>query len=176
MTPIDTREAWLNAALTRLTAGWPTQAELPENVQISVGFPQRVARGETPAPCVHYTPSRSTGGVIELFVSPTLGDGLAVCRAIIECAAAIAAGRPPGASELAALHFRAAAVVKTLPRYPHEAMRVPAPPAPGETGSRYLLVRCGLCGYTVRVTRKWLNAGTPQCPASRDHGMMEIPA
>ena len=40
-------------------------------------------------------------------------------------------------------------------------------------GSRYLKVVCQHpgCGYQVRVTRKWLALGTPQCPVA-DHGTM----
>ena len=38
------------------------------------------------------------------------------------------------------------------------------------SGSRYLKVVCQHpgCGYQVRVTRKWLALGTPQCPIA-DH-------
>ena len=41
------------------------------------------------------------------------------------------------------------------------------------SGSRYLKVVCQHpgCGYQVRVTRKWLALGTPQCPIA-DHGTM----
>ena len=41
------------------------------------------------------------------------------------------------------------------------------------SGSRYLKVVCQHpgCGYQVRVTRKWLALGTPQCPVA-DHGIM----
>ena len=42
-------------------------------------------------------------------------------------------------------------------------------------GSRYLRVVCqhSSCGYQVRVTRKWLEVGAPQCPIA-GHGSMVL--
>lgn len=37
--------------------------------------------------------------------------------------------------------------------------------------ARLLKAVCGRCGYTVRVTRKWIDVGPPPCPA---HGAMTI--
>lgn len=43
------------------------------------------------------------------------------------------------------------------------------------SGSRYLKVVCRQpgCGYQVRVTRKWLELGTPRCPVA-GHGSMAL--
>lgn len=38
------------------------------------------------------------------------------------------------------------------------------------SGSRLIKVSCAECGYTCRVTRKWLNIGPPRCP---EHGAMK---
>jgi hypothetical protein len=35
--------------------------------------------------------------------------------------------------------------------------------------TRLLRVACLQCGYTVRVTRKWLAIGSPLCPKHRTH-------
>lgn len=40
---------------------------------------------------------------------------------------------------------------------------------PKKQTSRLLKAECGDCGYTVRVTAKWLEIGAPHCPA---HGAM----
>lgn len=37
--------------------------------------------------------------------------------------------------------------------------------------TRLKKAECGLCGYTVRVTQKWLEVGAPHCP---NHGAMEV--
>lgn len=39
--------------------------------------------------------------------------------------------------------------------------------------TRLKKAECGLCGYTVRVTQKWLEVGPPHCPK---HGAMELAA
>lgn len=173
MQTIDTREAWLGAALHRITAGWPTQAELPENVRVSVGYP-RVTRGRAADPVTFYSARQSSGGMIEVFVSPALGDALAVCRELALAAARIATGRPAGDPERAVLMARAERVAATLPPYPHDALNAvgAVSAGPGETGSRYLKTCCPSCGYSMRVTRKWLAVAMPQCPAG--HGTMAV--
>jgi hypothetical protein len=41
---------------------------------------------------------------------------------------------------------------------------------PKKQGTRMLKAECGQCGYTVRITRKWLDGvGAPHCP---NHGAM----
>lgn len=42
--------------------------------------------------------------------------------------------------------------------------------APPKQTTRLRKAECGLCGYTVRVTQKWLDVGPPHCPT---HGAME---
>jgi hypothetical protein len=46
----------------------------------------------------------------------------------------------------------------------------PANNRPPTQSTRLLKVACGECGYTVRVTSKWLEKGAPGCP---DHGPMK---
>lgn len=43
---------------------------------------------------------------------------------------------------------------------------------PKKQTTRLLKVECGQCGYTVRLTRKWLDVGPPGCP---EHGPMDPP-
>ncbi len=178
MRNFNTREDWLKACLTRVTAGWPVGADLPENTRISVGFPAKTRGRGANRPVESYRPSESTGGLYEIFVSPTMGDALAVARAIATEAARIATGRTPSAPEVETLGARAAAVVATLPAYPHSAMTVAGVTvrpegAPGP-GSRLLKVDCPACGYTLRTTRRWLLVKVPACPVSAAHGTMRV--
>ena len=63
-------------------------------------------------------------------------------------------------------------LTKPLPRVPAPVVIV-VRPAPldltrlpvGKT--RLLKCRCRVCGYTVRVTRKWLRVAVPSCPVHR---------
>lgn len=75
--------------------------------------------------------------------------------------------------------------------YPHGALKVAAPvptlvgpsgePIPGPRGSsgprkqtaRLIKATCGQCGYTIRVTRKWLDVGLPTCPCGGTIGPVE---
>lgn len=45
----------------------------------------------------------------------------------------------------------------------------PVTSAPPKQGTRLLKAWCEECGYTVRVTKKWLEVGAPHCPK---HGAM----
>jgi len=49
----------------------------------------------------------------------------------------------------------------------------PASTRPPKQSARLKKCACGECGYTVRVTQKWLDIGPPHCPL---HGPMDTPA
>lgn len=66
-----------------------------------------------------------------------------------------------------------------LGEYPHGALHpvkarapvpvgAPEPPkmhsGPAKQGTRMIKVACPTCGYTVRLTRRWLDMGAPICP------------
>lgn len=182
---LTTREAWLRAALTRITKGWPTGADLPENVRVSVGFPVN-ARGRGVGRITeHHAARESAGGFVEIFVSPTVADARTVARALAREAAMIALNRMPTDDEAATLDERADAVVGTLPAYPHDAMTGPrmvrssgatdpaARPGAGP-GSRLLRVACPTCGYLLRGAARWLRVAIPTCPADPAHGTMLV--
>jgi hypothetical protein len=76
-------------------------------------------------------------------------------------------------------------ILESLGPYPHAALdpwrRIAGPEQPDGAasggvqwpagfrpqGTRLLKMMCPMCGYTVRVTAKWLKVGPPHCP---DHG------
>jgi hypothetical protein len=53
-------------------------------------------------------------------------------------------------------------VAQTGP-YPHAQLTAADRPTKKD-GTRLIKVSCQECGYTVRVTRKWLEVGFPLCP------------
>jgi hypothetical protein len=179
---LSTREDWLRACLTRVTAGWPVGSDLPENTRISLGFPQK-AHGRGAGRVVeHYRPEDSEGGMFEIFVSPTIGDGLEAAKAVATEAARIATGRAPTATEVGALHARARAVIEKMPAYPHSAIKRGTAGKGGDPvdgpvkgpGSRLLKTSCETCGYTARITRRWLRFAVPVCPVKAVHGVMRV--
>lgn len=89
------------------------------------------------------------------------------------------------------LRARLDGIAATLGAYPHAKMLNPAdvpeaplPPTPGaptprissgprKQGTRMLKVHCPDSGYTIRMTRKWIDdLGTPKCPC-HDRAMVE---
>lgn len=168
-----TREQWLGVAAVRLsrtvravTGG----AEPPENIRFSVGFPKRKrGRGaNSPSAGVYsiHASGESTGGFREVFIAPTIGDadaaGAAVLAALIE-AATQAAGRRAVAVDSAQTAAAARGALGGMPEYPHDAM-VSAAHLGSASGSRLIKASCPACGYTIRLTRKWIAAGLPICP------------
>ena len=177
-----TREQWLTVAAIRLgrTVVSLTSAETPENVRWSVGIPAkkrgRGARGTGQGFFSIHASGESTGGQREVFVSPTLDGeraGAAVLVALCEIAAATG-GRASGLTLETATPV-ADAVLRSMPAYPHDAMR-DTRTAGGSTGSRLVKASCPGCGYTVRVTRKWIAVGLPLCPTDGETFVAETVA
>lgn len=186
-----TREQWLNRAVVLFKpifkkAGFP----LPEKVRVSCGWPSAVrkARGKTTiGQC--WAPEASGDKTTELFISPLLDDANKVLSttahelvhaavgtkcghrgAFIACAKAIGFTKPwtttPESDELkAALKVIAA----KLDAYPHSRL-TPSKSGIKKQGTRMLKTECETCGYTARVSKKWLvEVGAPHCP---EHGQM----
>lgn len=59
--------------------------------------------------------------------------------------------------------FRAnvAPVLAELGPYPHASLDYTSRK---KQGTRMLKAECPFCGYTIRLTRKWLEVATPRCP------------
>jgi hypothetical protein len=70
-----------------------------------------------------------------------------------------------------ALTAKLKAMLPTLGAYPHAGMIAAVSEA--KQGTRLLKVSCPECGYTIRVTAKWIDVGLPQCCCGVD---MEVAA
>ena len=57
-------------------------------------------------------------------------------------------------------------LAESLGTYPHSLLTPPDPKK--RPGSRLLKCSCSACGYTVRVTRQWLDTGAPICPCNSE--------
>jgi hypothetical protein len=65
-----------------------------------------------------------------------------------------------------------APILAAIGALPHAALDFGASSAPPKQKARLLEAECDDCGYTVRVTRKWVDeAGAPHCPK---HGAMQV--
>ncbi len=175
------REEWLTEISKRHV--WPLLvrcgATEPEGWRVSIGFPKG-SRGGNKAIGQCWPSAASAGSAREVFIAPTLGafDAVAVLvheliHASDDCKSghkghfrkvAKAAGlEGKMTATVAGAELRASIEqwLASMESYPHSVMRDRG--SAEKPGSRLLKVECGDCGYTVRVTRKWVDVGTPTC-------------
>jgi hypothetical protein len=176
----DTREAWLHRATDLLRPKFEALGKpLPKVIHISVGLPKgRKAIGEC------WAGSASEDGARHVFISPVLDAIDALDTLVHELAhaalpedakhkrpfaqLAIALGldgKPTSTSAGPALRAELSAMLDVLGEYPHAKLD-PTRTGKPKQSTRLVKCECGICGYTVRTTSKWLNyAGPPLCPA-----------
>lgn len=185
----ETREAWLNRANLSIRAwfkevGFP----LPEKIRISCGFP--AGRGSKKFIGQCWSPEASKDKTTEIFINPTQDDAFRVLDILvhedvhaavgnkcghkgpfIKCAKVIGlTGKWTATVAGPELKGKIDALLKTLPPYPHAAINLGMSPIKKQS-TRLLKATCD-CGYTVRITRKWVDeVGAPHCPV---HGEMEL--
>ena len=183
----DTREAWLLAGVSLLHARF-TEAGygVPDNVRVTCGWPSKGAlarKHQRIGEC--WADSMSKGKVFEVFISPTLAEPVKVLDVLTHelvhatvglkakhgklfkrCALAVGLeGKMRWTNAGAELVKALTGYANTLGHYPHDELEHMTT-GERKQGTRLIKAECGVCGYTVRVTRKWLDlAGAPLCPS-----------
>lgn len=176
------REEWLTQLCERHL--WPLIEQhggTRRPYRISVGFPKGSRGGRTSiGQC--WNCQLSADGTFEVFVSPVLNDADAAHVALHELvhvsdalksghkgefkrlATAVGlVGKMTATTAGAPLAAQLKSWMEGLGVYPHAPLK-PSESAKGKgPGSRLLKLTCCDCGYTLRVTRKWLDMGTPIC-------------
>jgi len=177
------REDWLHALAGRLGDDFTAAGKvIPAKLSISVGFPSRgatSARQHRIGEC--WNGDASKDGTVHIFISPVIADSARagdvlvheLCHAVLpkgtkhnRTFAALARtmgleGKPTATTASASLLCRLNGYINDIGVYPHSGLIVARPEKP--QGTRLLKVACD-CGYTVRITRQWLDAGIPICP------------
>ena len=178
------REQWLEAAVNEMRPMFKGAGfKLPPKVFVSVGWPssggtrrQNMTIGQA------WSPENSADGKTgHVFISPVLADSNRVLDVLVHelghvvvgvkhghkapfvrfCKAIGLDGKPTATVASDALNEKLTALVEKIGVYPHASL------APGERkvqGTRLLKVVCPDCGYTIRVTQKWIDEGYPTCP------------
>jgi hypothetical protein len=182
------REDWLIALAEKLRPDFAAVGRvLPTNFKVSTGFPSQGAlsrRRQRIGECWHAEATRD--GIHQIFVSPVIDDGLRVGDVLIHelCHAALPAdvkhgkafaklaydmglqGKPTSTVASPSLTARLNALIAELGSYPHAAIERLGQISKQST--RMLKVSCLFCGYTCRLTAKWLErSGAPICPTDR---------
>jgi hypothetical protein len=181
------REAWLEKAVKLLQPTF-TKADLtvPE-IRVSVGWPSRgalSARRRTIGQCWY---GEATGdSVPQVFISPALDNQAEVLATLVHemLHAALPSdtghkgafvkgmkrlgleGKPTATVAGKDLLETLEPISNKLGDFPHS--KISATGGSKQT-TRLIKAECPDCGYTVRVTKKWLDeAGEPICPTERE--------
>jgi hypothetical protein len=193
---LNTREEWLEAAVEELRPLFKGAGYDIPKVRVTCGWPSSKGLARKKKAIGECWDAKATeDGVAQIFISPVLNnDTLVSEKGVLEvlvhelvhavvgceaghrkpfsnCADAVGLEKPWTATtatpELIA-RFESL-VADKLGKYPHAAI---VPIVREKTQStRMIKAECADCGYTVRVTRKWIEVGNPHCPL---HGEMDV--
>ena len=188
------REAWLNAA-ARLYSPWFSEQGYPlPAFRVACGFTSYGARGKAIGQC--WSPVASADGTSELMVSPKLDAPMKILGVLFHELVHAAVGTEHGhkgpfkrlakagglegkmtaTTEGPAFILRATPILEALGPYPHASLDAMLAGRKKQS-TRLLKAHCPVCGYTVRIAKKWLDLGAPICPIEDEdtgdsHGQM----
>jgi len=185
-----TREDWLVALAKQFEKTFKqNSAKLPK-YRITCGPPSRgafAAHKRTIGQC--FAPTMSADKTTEIIISMTQDHAMTVAGVLahemvhavvgVECghrgpfrklALAIGLkGKMTATTESPAFKKMVRPWLRDLGKYPHAAVDWSKRP---KQSTRMLKAECDECGYTVRITRKWVSeVGAPHCP---HHGEMSV--
>lgn len=190
------REQWLNELAARLDTALftPAGSPLPTNLRISVGFPSTRATSPTKRRIGECWYSDASADLqFEIFISPTIGDGLRagdvlvheLCHAVLpkgtkhnRTFAKLARrmgleGKPTATTASEELAATLHTLIADLGEYPHAELHPMCDRK--KQKSRMLKAACAECGYTVRLSRQWLDIAVPVCPVHGGEMAYEAP-
>lgn len=186
----QTREEWLNFVMTELRPVFvKIGTPIPAKVRLAVGFTSNGYRGKAIGECWD---SKASGDKnFEIFVKPDQDEPVRVAgilaHELVHAAVGIDHGHKAPFKRVALLlglegkmtatkegdEFKAmiAPILKKAGPLPHKSLQ--AYRTKKKQSTRLLKAFCAECGYTVRVTAKWLEIGSPICGAApKTHGRM----
>lgn len=196
-----TREAWLKRAES-IMARW-IEIEgysYPAHTRVSCGFPKSFkGRGRAIGQC--WSRQVSADEHFEMFICPTLSDGVDVCGVLIHEMTHATVGIENGHNKVFGKLARALGmegkltattvgddlrelivnqVIAVIGDYPHAAMTVSAPDktkAPKRAKTYLIKCECDTCGHVSYSTAKWIGAaleegGAMRCPNSACDGTL----
>jgi hypothetical protein len=190
-----TRESWLGALARQLAPVFKAAgAPIPDNIRVTCGFPSHAAlngnKRQTIGQC--WSSSASRDKHFEIMVSPVIDDltvvAATLAHELVHAAVGLEHGHKGQFRKVAlaiGLQGRMTAteagdafkrhlteIVAAIGPYPHARLDANAQSSgPKKQASRLLKCECEECGYTVRITRVWIEkVGLPCCP---DHGEMQ---
>ena len=162
------REAWLNAMAERMAPRFEELGFPLPKFRAAIGFTSGGMRSAANGECWH--PKSSADGVYEILIRPDVAEPYYAAAILFPelphaslrwTGASIEPGKKPIVVSKIAKALRVGEEVEPVDE--------PASTAKPKQGTRLKKASCPECGYTVRVTQKWLDVGPPHCP---EHGAM----
>ena len=185
-----TREDWLTKIAERM-APWFSDLGCPlPRVRMAIGFPSTGSKGKRIGEC--WAGEASADGTHEILIRPDLDNpeevAAVLAHELAHAAVGIKAGHGRPFAKVAkaiglegkmtattageAFKRNVAPILADVGILPHARLGFGENSGPKKQKGRLLKAECQECGYTVRVTHKWVEeAGAPHCPK---HGAMEV--
>ena len=178
-----TREEWLERMTAALRPKFKAAGyTLPKKLGVSCGFPSAGTARKSPVVGECWNVAASEGGRNEIFISPVISDSAGAGAVLVHelihtvmpddvahngpfATAHRALGlidKPTTCVPGEALKRDLAAIIKTIGPYPHAKLKLGIRRTKKQT-TRLLKAECPDCGYTIRVTAKWVEVGLPTC-------------
>jgi hypothetical protein len=192
----ETREQWLEAAVRLMVPLFKGKDYEVPTVKVSCGFPSgRALSRKKQAIGECWGKDITVDGVPQIFVSPIIKDPIEVLAILVhevvhavvgsaakhgskfrKCALAVGLeGKMTATHAGDELTETAGEWIKELGQYPHAGLKPKARPEKKQT-TRMVKCECKKCGYTVRVSRKWLDeSGAALCPCNAKPMSFELP-
>jgi hypothetical protein len=178
------REDWLSAVAEKMAPWFADRGHPLPAVRMAVGFTSKGMRSNRIGEC--WSDVCSGDGVHEIFITPQIDDPMRVAgilaHELVHAAVGLEAkhgrkfkkvataigleGKMTATTEGEAFKRAAAPILEAVGPLPHKSLSASAKSSgPKKQTTRLLKCACSECGYTVRVTAKWLEtAGAPICP------------
>lgn len=186
-TDFETREAWLMQAIEHMRPWFEDAgATLPDKIRVSTGWSKNARKGSIGWTWIS---GASEDKISNVFISPEKSDSVEVLAILAhelvhvwdDCehghgaefkkvATAIGLeGKMTATVAGEALKDQLEALTVIMGDYPHAKMLVGEgggkSSGPKKQGTRMIKLHAPTCcGYTVRTTQKWIDAGMPNCP------------
>ena len=182
---MNTREEWLTAAVNLLKPLYGDKVKFPEVVRVSIGFPPKKGLGKRRVLGVCCSSDMAADRYPQIYINPTItevggkeGVLSVLAHELIHACGISGHGkefRAVGlyiglegnmASSVAgeSLVYFFEHIQKKLGSFPHAYLSNVYPNNQKPDRCRMMKCVCDKCGYTIRVSRKWIDLGIPNCP------------
>lgn len=181
-----TREEWLNAAVDMFRPSFEkSDAIIPKQVKVSMGFPHKGGLSKKRVLGICCMPKMASDGVPQIYINPTIdsiGGSQGILATLVHelihscgidshgasfkrIALAVGLeGKMTSTTATLQLQEYFEHIMEVLGAFPHAHLIGTIKMRNKPDKCRMHKCECGKCGYTVRISNKWIDMGVPECP------------